>query len=204
MPVPTDTYRLKLIFTGPLLGTQPSLETALYMAQKRNARIDEEEAESLSGLFEQSATRFNRTPAGEPALMSYHLLGFFKEAGKALNGKVSGGVRNLRLKVAEYIHISPRVIPLQLPPAGQIDFLERPLRAYTSTGAVRVALVRSEILPEGAWLECSLEVIRSEIGMAVLEDLLDYGYNRGLGQWRSSGVYGTFRYELVQENGKEE
>src|SRR5690606_17377877 len=105
---------------------------------------------------------------------------------------------NLRYKVSANVNVSPRIIPLHLPEGEVLDYLERPLRAEGALGP-RVVVARSELAPAGSWLSCGLEVIRSEITQEVLRDLLDYGYNHGLGQWRSSGAYGTFRYELEVE-----
>jgi hypothetical protein len=195
----TDTYRLKIIFTAPLLGSQPTYDIAPeYIARRNNIVIDEEEAALLPDLLERGTTVFHRLPAGGPALMNYHVMGFFKEAARALNGKVTGGVRNLRYKVSAYIIVSPRILPLHLPAGALVDYFERPLRAETATGS-RVAIARSEEVPEATWFEAGLEVIRSEIGEEVLRDLLDYGFSHGFGQWRTSGFFGTFRYELDKE-----
>ena len=59
---------------------------------------------------------------------------------------------------------------------------------------------RSELAPEATWFEAGLEVIHSEISQEFLCDLLDYGFSHGLGQWRSSGAFGTFRYQLDKED----
>jgi hypothetical protein len=197
--IPTDTYSLRLTLLTPLLGSQPTVDVATeHIARKAGIELDEEERLLLPDLLEKGTTVFHRLPGG-PALMNYHILGFLKEAGRVLNGKAGGGVRNLRYKVSAYISVSPRVLPLHLPAGESLDYLERPLRADTPTGA-RVVVARSELAPEGTWLECGLEVIRSDLTLEVLQDLLDYGYNHGLGQWRSSGAYGTFRYELHKED----
>jgi hypothetical protein len=198
MAIVTDTYQLKLIFTAPVLGTQPSLEASFYVARRTGHSFDEDELATLSQV-EQQATRFHRLPGEIPALMSYHLLGFFKEAGKALNGRVTGQVRNLRAKVSQLLSVSPRLIALHPPQGAAIEFFERPLRTEVN-GMPRVAIARSELLPEGTWLACGLEVIHSELGEEVIRDLLDYGFTHGLGQWRGSGAFGTFRYELRQED----
>jgi hypothetical protein len=195
----TDSYRLNVTFLTPVLGSQPTREIATEFIAKKNGfeALPEGEAELLPDALERGTTVFHRLPDGRPALMAYHLLGFLKEAGKVQNGKVSGGVKNLRAKVSQSVFISPRFLPLNVP-AEEIDYLERPLRAETAQGP-RVALARSEMLPEGTSFTCGLEVLCGEITEDVLRDLLDYGYFRGLGQWRNSGSYGTFRYELIRE-----
>lgn len=131
-------------------------------------------------------------------LFDFQVKGFLKNAASVLNGKVYGGVRNLRSKVNNLVFVIPRQIPLILPAGEGIEYLERPLRAETAQGP-RVALARSEMLPEGTHFRCGLEVLPGEIGEEVLRDLLDYGYFMGIGQWRNGG-FGTFRYELRRES----
>lgn len=195
----TDAYSLRIVFLTPVLGSQPTVDIATeHIARRVGLRLEEDEQALLPDLLERGTTVFHRLPDGTPALMSYHILGFLKEAGRVLNGKAGDGVRNLRYKVSANVTVSPRILPLNLPQGGGLDYLERPLRADTPTGP-RVVVARSELVPAGTRLTCGLEVIRSEITQEVLQDLLDYGYTHGLGQWRSSGAFGTFRYELRQE-----
>jgi len=196
----TDAYELKVVFLTPVLGSQPSDKniTTEYIIKKSglDARPADEE-DYLPELIDKGTTVFYRLK-DQPAMMNYQVLGFLKEAGKVQNGRVAGGVKNLRSKVGSQIFISPRVLPLTLPDGEEIGYLERPLRADTPKGQI-VSLARSEMLPEGTWFKCGLEVLNGEIGEEVLTDLLDYGQFRGLGQWRNSGAFGTFRYELRKE-----
>lgn len=196
----TEAYKLKIFFLTPVLGSQPTRDIASeYLAKKAGFEaLPEDEIEMLPDALERGTTVFHRGKDGHPMLANYHLLGFLKESGKVQNGKLTGGVKNLRAKVSQQVFISPRFLPLTLPNGGEIDYLERPLRAETAMGP-RVALARSEMLPEGTTLECHIEVMPGEITEAALRDLLDYGFYRGLGQWRNSGSYGTFRYELTRE-----
>lgn len=198
----TETYELKVIFMTPVLGSQPSnpeIATEFILKKSGMDARPADEEEYLPDLIEKGTTIFYRLN-DQPAVMNYQLLGFLKEAGKVQNGKAgaatgSSGVKNLRSKVGSQIFISPRIVPLNLPEGGEMDYLERPLRADTPRGQI-VSLARSEMLPEGTWFKVGLEVLSGEISQAVLEDLLDYGFYRGLGQWRNSGAFGTFRYEL--------
>lgn len=166
----------------------------------------------LPEMLERGTTVFHHIQEGpdkgKPAIMNYHLLGFLKESAKVQNGEVDGKIKALRSKVASQVFISPRVIPLNVPDAAVPEgvetesgyYLERPLRAETAQGP-RNALARSEVLPEGTWFTCNLEVFgKNQITENVIRDLLDYGFYRGLGQWRNSGAYGTFRYELVKQD----
>jgi hypothetical protein len=196
----TDAYEVKIVFLTPVLGSQPSnpeIATEFIMKKSGMSARPEDEEQYLPDLIDKGTTIFYRKDDG-PAVMNYQILGFLKEAGKVQNGKVAGGVKNLRSKVGSQIFVSPRIIPLNLPEGGEMDYLERPLRADTPRGQI-VSLARSEMLPEGTWFKCSLEILSGELTEEVLRDLLDYGYYRGLGQWRNSGAFGTFRYELRKQ-----
>jgi hypothetical protein len=197
----TETYKLKVIFLTPVLGSQPTKDVASEYIAKKNGmeHLPEDEEQLLPDLLEEGTTIFHRdAKTGAPLLMNYHVLGFLKEAARVQNGQVTGGVRNLRSKVEQRVFISPRFLPLVLPKDGELDYLERPLRAETAKGP-RVALARSEMLPEGTSFSCGITLLKGEISETILEELLDYGMFRGMGLWRNSGAYGTFRYELTKE-----
>lgn len=193
----TTTYKLKIILMTPMLGSQSTKEIATeFIAKKNGFEIGADEMEMLPDALERGTTVFHRDANGNPVMRNYQILGFLKASAQVQNGRVTGGVKNLRSKVGNQVFISPIVLPVKF--QGDLDYCERPLRAETAQGP-RVALARSEQIPEGAVIECGLEVMDGEITEEVLRDLLDYGYWRGLGQWRNSGAYGTFRYELVRE-----
>ena len=97
-----------------------------------------------------------------------------------------------------YVTVTPRIIPLQLPAGEMVDFFERPLLVDGMYGS-RVTIARSEMVPAGTWFTARLEVIKSEITKEVIEDLLSYGFSRGLGQFRGSGAFGTFNALLEAE-----
>jgi hypothetical protein len=195
--VKTTEYKLKVIFIAPLLGSQASIQVATeYVAKKNGFTPEDDELAMLPDVLDKGTTVFHKMDDGTPAIMNYHLMGFLKEAGRVLNGLAGDGVKNLRSKVGSYVSVQPRIIPLIVPAGVKVEYLERPLRAETPLGP-RVALARSEMLPEGTTFKAMLSVINKEIDRRVLEDLLDYGYNKGMCQWRSSGAYGNFRYELT-------
>lgn len=200
----TTIYKLHVEFLTPVLGSQPTAEIATeFIAKKAGIKLPEDEEKYLPDELERGTTVFHRLPNDGPALFNYQVLGFLKEAGRVLNGKIGRskngeGLKSLRSKIGSQVFVSPRVIPLEIPDDGEMDYLERPLRASGPMGE-RVALARSEILPEGTTFTAYIEVLNGEISEAVLRELLDYGYYRGIGQWRNSGAYGTFRYTLTKE-----
>ena len=95
------------------------------------------------------------------------------------------------------VFIEPRQIALILPEGIEITFCERPLRAMTAQGP-RVSLARSEQLPTGTLFECSLKVYAGSISEPLLRDLLSYGSDKGMCQWRTGGK-GRFQFELEAE-----
>lgn len=193
------SYRLKVVFLTPVLGSQPGdpeIASAFIARRKGLETLPGREDEYLEDSIDRGTTRFYRVSedSEEPALLNYQVLGFLKEAGHILNSRL--GPKQLRAKVGNQVFVSPRIIPLK--GYDEIDYLERPLRT-SGAGGPRVTLARSEMLPEGTWFTCGLEVLEGEITGEILRDLLEYGYYRGIGQWRGSGAYGTFRSELTEE-----
>lgn len=190
-------YELKVVFLTPILGSQPQRDVASEFLAKRAGFINlpEDEIETLPEALDRGTTVFHRDEkSGMPILYDYMVKGFLKNAGKVLNGKTESGVKNLRSKINDSTFVTPRKIELHMPEDGEVAYLERPLRAETAQGP-RVALARSEMLPEGTWFTCNLVTLPGDVSESVLSDLLDYGFYMGIGQWRN-GSWGQFRYEL--------
>lgn len=192
----TKNYHLKITFLTPVLGSQPTVDVASeFIASKfveNGGELPEDEAKSLPENLERGTTVFHRLN-GEPIFYDYQVKGFIKEAGRTFNGL--RGVKNMRSKIDNLVFITPRQIPIHLADGSTIEFLERPLRAETAQGP-RVALARSEMIAEGSWFECDLEVFESQIKEDLLRDLLSYGSRKGMGQWRN-GSWGQFSFVLV-------
>jgi hypothetical protein len=142
-------------------------------------------------------TYFFRNAKGAPILYDYHVMGFLKEAASALNGRVAGGVKNLRSKVENLVFVSPVEIPLIVPAGQEPGLFERPCRRRTPHGQ-RVFIACSETMPAETRLTAGISVYPGEINQRVLEDLLDWGFHHGMGQWRTGG-WGRFRYTLRPE-----
>ena len=92
------------------------------------------------------------------------------------------------------IFVAPRQIVAHLPEGGVVGFCERPLRAQTAQGE-RVSLARSESLPAGTVLEFEILLLSDKLAELV-DEWMDYGKYRGLGQWRNSGK-GSFKYVII-------
>lgn len=192
-------YRVTLHFTEPILGSQSTKDvTTEFISKRAGFATPEDELDALPEALERGTTVFHRNPKGQPMLLDYHVKGFLKEVGRILNKRIvvnGKPLLNLRNKVGNDVFVSPRQIPLKF--SGKITYNERPLRAETAQGP-RVALARSEQI-EDASIEFGLTVYPGEITEEVLRDLLDYGFDQGLGQWRTAG-WGRFRYTLERES----
>jgi len=193
-----DKYHVTLTFTEPLLGTAP-LNKELYgdyIATKApEGSVTSDELESVEELTEKGTTGFHRIDDGSPILYDYMLKGFFKDACGMLaraSESSSSKVRAYRKIIDGLVFVTPRRIPISMN-GGAIAILERPLRAQTAQGE-RVALARSEMIPEGASIAFNL-LILGQVTETLLREWLEYGALRGLGQWRN-GSYGRFAYEL--------
>ena len=198
----TDTYKIKIEFITEILGSQPADDVASRFIAKRNG-MEEIPQDELDAMIEDDGsgqdgmvTRFHKDKFGHPLLFDYQIKGFMKNAAQVLNGK-DGLPKALKSKVNNLVFISPRSMQIKLPNGSEMSYCERSLRAETMRGP-RVALAKSEMLPEKCVVEFGLTVLPGEISQHVLEELLDYGYYQGLGQWRNGG-YGRFRYELTRE-----
>lgn len=189
-------YRVTCTFTEPLLGSQPQRDVASeYLLDKavKAGQDVTDELETLPEELQKSSTAFHKDN-GHPILWDYQIRGFLKEWGLALNGLED--VKNLRSKIDNYVYVFPRKIPLVLPEGGELGWLERPLRAMTAQGP-RVALARSEVLPEGTTISYEIRSLKGVIRESLLRELLDMGQYKGQGQWRN-GSYGRFSYEMEE------
>lgn len=192
------TYTLKVTLTEPLLGTQPQKDVAMDYLQgkaKDKGIAVEDENETLDEIVEKGTTVFHKID-GKPIYYDYHVKGFLKESGQVQNPL--RGVKNIRSKIDNFVFIEPRRIKLVLPEGGEIDFLERPLRAMTALGP-RVTLARSEMVPAETKFECQIVILGKIITEDIIRDLLNYGKFKGFGQWRG-GSYGRFTYELQKQS----
>ena len=202
MSLTSEKYSLKITMTGPLLGSQPGRDTPAAdflkdKVKKENPDANiEDEAITLPDELQKGTTGFHRTDDDKPCLYNYQIKGMIKESGSVLNGLE--GLKGMKSKLDNLVFISPRLIPIQTD--KKISICERPLRGETMKGP-RTSLARSEMIAEGAKIECEIEILKTnktEFKEEILRTLLDYGSKKGLGQWRNSGLYGQFTYELTK------
>jgi hypothetical protein len=191
------TRKFKLTFTEPLLGTVPK-DPKIYASYIASKAADvqaaaNDELPSVPTAEESGWTGFHTMPNGTVVLMDYTLKGFFKDACSMLsrvNGTKSKALKAFKKVIDGLIFPMPRRIIINL--AGPLETCERPLRAQTAQGE-RVALARSDAAPIGSTVEFELKVLGG-VQDGLIEEWLDYGAVRGLGQWRN-GSYGRFTWE---------
>lgn len=207
--IPIEYRRLRITILEDMLGTIPKNEQLFtdYIASKNpkvvNGEVTVKELDEMETIPQESDTvgyTGYHMIDGKPALYDYHFKGFLKESGNNIKGFVDtgnkdkgAGLKALRSKIDNFVFVYPRIIVL----ADQIDYIkERPLRAQTPRGE-RIALARSDTILAGASFEITVGVLpHKELTWEVIEQLLDYGYFKGLGQWRNAG-WGRFSWEYV-------
>ena len=205
---------VKVKFIEGILGTASNdkeIYSKFIASKSPDAATIEDEvaAVGVDEFVEKGTTVFPKLEDGTPYLYDYQIKGFFKDTCKMLSkltkkdpetGK-KGKAVNESSKITAYksvidglIFVAPRKIPFKFD--GDISICQRPLRASTAQGE-RIALASSEEIPAGAEIEFQVLCMSDDHLKAVIE-WLDYGYFRGIGQWRNSSK-GRFCYEAYDE-----
>jgi len=189
-----EKYRVKIKLTEPLLGTvSGNKELATdYIAANHPDGLQDDEMEAIENMdevVEKATTYFPKLEDGSPFLWDYQIKGFFKDACGMLN-RVGPKLKAYKKIIDGLIFPQPRKIPVNL--AGEMGFIERPLRVPTPKGE-RSALARSETVPADSTVEFCVLLLDDSLEKN-LKGWLEYGQLRGLGQWRNSGMG---RFEVV-------
>lgn len=201
------TYRLHGMTR--ILGAQaanPKVHSEFIAAKAAKQAKGEEQTAMLpdENLETKGLTVFLRDD-GVLCLADYVIKGFFlKEALGVIKSQVKIGspatkVDNLILVEPDYIHFTRGGKPV----ADADEIFERPLRAMTMQGP-RVSVSASEIIRPDWEIEFTLTLIDNErtaksvaLTFEVIEEGLNYGAFKGLGQWRN-GQNGRFTWERVE------
>ncbi len=201
--------KVKITFIEGLLGTasaNPEIHQEFIASKSADKDKAKQEAAALRAeeIMEKSVTVFPRTEDGKPMLWDYQFKGFLKETlGILLDfcepdckiGKAKLSRWTYKKIVDNAVMVSPRVIPLELPDGTEITLCTRPLRADTMRGE-RVALATSEQVPAGTVCFVEINTLDKKLD-ELMQKCLDYGVNKGVGQWRNSGR-GRFRWEVAE------
>lgn len=187
------TVAIEITFTEEVLGSSPNTKEIYseFIASKAPdaaSVADEVEAVGADEVTEKGTTVFPRNDEGDPVIWDYQLKGFMKDACGALRrvpGTLSSKCKAYKKVIDGTIFVKERAVAFQLPEGGEVGICERPLRADTPQGA-RVALARSETVPAGTKIRFTL-VVMNKSDWPLVQEWLDYGQFRGIGQWRNSG-----------------
>lgn len=213
----TAIMNVRITFIEGLLGTasnDPEIYSRFIGSKAPDAQSIEDEVSTVgvSDVIERGTTVFPRTEDGTPFMYDYQIKGFFKDVCGVLSKltgkdpdtgkKLAAANESSKLKAYKKIidglvFVQPRRIPIEY--TGDISICQRPLRAMTMQGE-RIALSSSEEIPAGATIQFKVVCMDKEHMKAVLE-WLEYGYFRGMGQWRNSGK-GRFVFEILDDNGR--
>jgi len=199
----TESRKFRFTLTERLLGTCPPKEVyEKYVLGKAPVPDDEEsieELETVAGQTEKKLiTRFHQDPDGV-YLLDYQIKGFLKEAGNILKDTLANskskksGVKNLRSKIDNYVFVFPRYVWLKEAPDGEFA---RTIRCQTPQGP-RVAIGCAEYIEPGTSFDLKIDLFpHAEITWELIEQLLDFGAYKGIGQFRN-GSYGRFTWEVL-------
>lgn len=206
----TETRSYRLTGLTRILGSQPADPEvrSTYIASKAAtaAKGEEENAMLPEDLQKRNLTVFLRDRLGIISICDYVIKGFLKEAATALKSQI--GLANGKSKIDNLILIEPAYLHIwrdgEELDCADGDF-ERPLRAMTMQGP-RVSVTASEYV-DPAWqivfditlLENSGTKKSEALTFEMIESMLDYGYIKGLGQWRN-GQNGRFTWERMDVN----
>lgn len=194
--------KVKITFLEEVLGTanaDPEIHANFIASNAPDApsRKEEIEAIGVEEATEKAMTVFPRGKDGRPIFWDYQIKGFFKDAcgmlRKVSNTK-SSKIKSYKKEIDGLIFVEQREIPIIF--EGEIGNRQRPIRAQTAQGE-RVALANSETIPAGAYIEFSVLCL-TDGHLEAVQEWLDYGKLRGIGQWRNSGK-GRFEWKEVIE-----
>lgn len=194
--------KVRITTQDEMLGTasaNPDIHEEFIAAKAESEDKTRQEVDAVKDIdpeteFEKSMTIFPRMD-GKPVMWDYQVKGFFKDACGSLRkipGSECSKIKAYKKEIDGLIFVEPRAIPIDHD--GAITICQRPLRAQTAQGE-RVALASSESISAGATMEFTIKLLLDS-HEAMVNEMLDYGQFRGLGQWRNSGK-GRFTYEII-------
>lgn len=145
-----------------------------------------------------------------PYLYDYQIRGMFKDScgmlWRAKNQNLSSGLKAYKKIIDGGIMVFPRHVAIEVPNEyidddgnlaetfdenDKFNRKQRSMRTNSPSGQYN-ALASSEIVPAGSHIRFTVGLTDPSF-RAYVEEWLDYGLVRGIGQWRNSGV-GIFRW----------
>lgn len=193
--------KIRIELTEEMLGMSPA-DVEIYdnfiasNAPDAPSREEEIETMGVQAVQEKGKTIFPKMEDGRPFLWDYQIKGFFKDTVGMLRrvpGTACSKVKAYKKEIDGLLFITDRKVPIEL--SGEIGSCQRPLRSDGPNGSI-VALANSETVPVGSVFTFPLLMMRDDIWPWV-EECLNYGKLRGMGQWRNSGK-GRFTWTEVE------
>jgi len=132
---------------------------------------------------------FHKNPNIEnPCIMGYHIKGFLKNAGNIMKDAI--GIKNLRIKINNFVSIEDEFIPLSNPIEG---LYTRTIRGMTAMGE-RIVVKGSDYVESGTKAKFTLILINNkEVTTEIIKQLFLFAEcNIGLGERRNDG-FGRFK-----------
>lgn len=201
-----------------LYGEEEVTDKQTTIWPKTKFFIDEETDHAVDVFFNRN-NQFNidRDKLVElPFLYNYQMRGLFKDAcgllARAKNNESANIFKGYKKIIDGNIFVFPRHIGFQVPEEfidefgnvqktytsdGRLNISQRPIRISGPTGE-RTAINSSEFIPAGS--RCKLRIgMTNKVWKKAVEEWLNYGLVRGIGQWRNSSS-GLFRWRELDEN----
>ena len=208
MNITKKTY--KVTGMNRILAAQaanPKVHSEFIAAKAASINKSVEETSKLPEGFENRGLTVFLRDDGVLCLSDYVIKGFLKEALGALKSQI--GIAAHASKVDNYVLVTPAYLrfskdgkPVEKPD----EIFERPLRAMTMQGP-RVSVAASECINEGWELTFTISLLDNPatnkskaLTFEAIEEALDYGAFKGLGQWRN-GQNGRFTWSVVERGG---
>lgn len=151
-----------------------------------------------------------------PYLYDYQVRGMFKDScgmlWRAKGQNLSSGLKAYKKIIDGGIYVFPRHVGIELPETyidddgnikrtynenGKLFLKQRSLRTSSPQGQFN-ALASSEVIPSGSRMRFIIGLTDPSF-RPYIEEWLDYGLIRGIGQWRNSGT-GIFRWRECNED----
>jgi hypothetical protein len=166
----------------------------------------QEDLEEVLNKDQEKTTVFMLDESGWPIISTHMILGNLKENLRIITNntdKEARGIIKSKVAVGELMALDVKPIEqfvkaskdLARDENGKPAICERPI-SFEVMGKRTTAIARSQTLPEGTEFEMHLRIRAGSPVLEVLETLLAYGRNNGLGAWRGSGGKGAYRYIL--------
>lgn len=194
--------KIRITLIEEALGMMPANKEIYgdYIASKApDSKTIEQEIEEFGAeqVAEKAMTVFPKLDDGTPFFYDYQIRGFFKDAIgmlRRIKTYKCAKLTSYKKVVDGLIFVNERKIPIKL--SGPMGNYQRPLRADTMQGP-RVALANSETVPAGSTMEFTINILDDSLE-DIVRECLDYGYLRGLAQWRNAGK-GRFTWEEMSD-----